>query len=145
MCRGKQYFNVHRFCAYSFQILYEIVVDETPVEKTHTNEHVNGSNVSVGNEYPDCNVNATEQLPGASKKHHPQQPTVSINVTDADGEETLNRLVSDDTAKKDLLEDDAINKEFPIRPEDDTSPTNDIEVNSPMVIIFCKMINNDLI
>ena len=117
------------------------MVDATPVEKTHPNENVNGSNVFAGNGNPDCNVNATEQLPGASKKHQPQQTTVSINVTEADGETTLDNLVSDDIPKKDLLEDDAKNKEFPTNPKDDTRPTTDNEINSPVVSIFRKIIN----
>ena len=117
-------------------------VDATPVEKTHPNEHVNGSNVSVGNGNPDCNVSATEQLPGASKKHQAQQPTVSISVTEADGEKTLDKLVSDDISKKDILEDDAKNKECPTNPKDDTCPTTDNEINSPVVSNFRKMINN---
>ena len=142
LCRGLcQYFSLHIFYAYIFQILYKIVVDATPVEKAKPNEHVNGSNVSVGNGYPDYNLNATEQLPGASKMHQPQHPTVSINVTEAGGEETLEKFISKDIGKKDLLEDDAKDKECPISPKDDISTTSDNEINSPVVSTFHKMID----
>ena len=73
--------------------------------------------------------------------HQPQHPTVSINVTMAGEEETLEKFVSKDIAKKDLLEDDGKNKEFPISPKDHTSPTSDNEMNSPVVSIFNKMIH----
>ena len=136
-----KYFDSHIFYAYKFEILHKIVVDATPVEKAEPNEHFNGAKVSVGNGYPDCNLNATEQLPGASKMHQPQYPTVSINVTMAGEEETLEKFVSKDIAKKDLLEDDKKDKDCPIRPKDDTSPTSDNEINSPVVSIFHKMID----
>ena len=73
--------------------------------------------------------------------HQPHHPTVSINVTMAGEEETLEKFVSKDIAKKDLLEDDEKDEECPISPKDDTSPTNDNEINSPVVSIFHKMID----
>ena len=73
--------------------------------------------------------------------HQPQHPTVSINVTEAGGEETLDKFVSKDIAKKDLMEDDAKAKGCPISPKDDISTTSDNEINSPLVSIFHKMID----